>query len=121
MKQAALYTHSHDLARTLHERMGELAAEPSGLVEAMLGECRSLLGEIGLALALPGRRAGALEAADACCVRLRLWLRLADDLHIVSPEFRRHAIEAVDAIGRMLGGWQKELARADLRPQSAGR
>ena len=48
-----------------------------------------------------------LEQANLKTNTLRYLLRLAKDLHLLSLDSYGFAVEKVDEIGRMIGGWKK--------------
>lgn len=68
------------------------------LIEAGLGQGRS--------------RKSALAKADVNLTKLRFYLRLCQDLGLLSPRQYRHGAGMVTEVGRLLGGWRhnKELA-----------
>lgn len=121
MKLAPLHPHAHDLAVWLHERAATAKPEhaATGLPADVAREARLLLGHVGVALTFPARRLESLAEADACAVRLRMWLRLGESIGWLSEGGRRHAVDAVDAIGRMLGGWQRTLGGIAAEPHPA--
>ncbi|MCP4698464.1 MAG: diversity-generating retroelement protein Avd [Gammaproteobacteria bacterium] len=48
-----------------------------------------------------------LRQADVSLVKLRLYLRLAHDLQLLSAGQYQHVSKMVDETGRLLGGWRK--------------
>jgi hypothetical protein len=55
-----------------------------------------------------------LARANLGLEKLRVLLRLAAELHHLSSRRYEHAARCVDAIGRLVGGWQKaHAARAE--------
>ncbi len=111
-KRAPLYVRSHDLARWLHERLASMANRPDvGLVGAIGEEARRLVGAIALALTFPAGRRAHRDQADATLVRLRVLLRLAEELGFLSPRQRRYALGELQTLGRMVGGWQRSARR----------
>lgn len=124
-RDAPLYVQAHDLTRWVLERAGswkERGGEPlAGPVAEAVCE---LLGSLSLALTFPETRADHLQKADEALVRLRVLLRVARDLTLISPGGLRYAEGQLLAIGRMLGGWRKrtnDLSRRDERGAGAGR
>ena len=56
-------------------------------------------------------KASLLQAASLKANCLRYLLRLAKDLHLLSLDSYGFSAERMEEIGRMVGGWQKSLAR----------
>lgn len=57
----------------------------------------------------------ALEVADVELEKLRLYLRLSQDLKLISFDQYEHAARQVSEIGKLLGAWmQKAKPRKDL-------
>jgi hypothetical protein len=52
-----------------------------------------------------------LQSASLETNTLRYLLRLAKDLKILSIDAHGFSVERVEEIGRMIGGWQKSVAR----------
>lgn len=52
-------------------------------------------------------RAAWLHTADIQLEQLRLWLRLAQELNLLSLEKYEHAARLLAETGRLLGGWLK--------------
>jgi len=51
-----------------------------------------------------------LNRADVELTKLRFYLRLCHDLHLLQAGQYRHVCEMVAEIGRLLGGWFKSLS-----------
>lgn len=102
-----------------------MAAEPSvvqsGLPAANAGEAWILLGQIAVALNNSNERLVVLRRADSSVANLRVWLRLGEDVGWLSAGGRRHAIDAVDEIGRMIGGRLRSLASGDVAVEADAR
>jgi hypothetical protein len=109
---APVYVRAHDLARWMHEH-GGLWREPAaaGVAAALTAGARDLVRALALALTFPGERAAQQQQADEAVVTLRVLLRLARDLGLLSASAHRYAAGEVDAIGRMLGGWRRHTPR----------
>ncbi|MCI0576430.1 MAG: diversity-generating retroelement protein Avd [Chloroflexi bacterium] len=54
----------------------------------------------------------ALAGADVSLTKLRFYLRLCQDLHLLTPRQYRHVAEMVAEIGRLLGGWRQKTGTA---------
>lgn len=55
-------------------------------------------------------RSRALSRADATLTQLRFYLRLCRDLQLITLNQYQYVAERVTEIGRLLGGWRKEVA-----------
>ena len=58
------------------------------------------------------RRRETLTAADAALGRLRLYLRLSHHWHWLSDGQYQHVSGMVAEVGRLLGGWIKQVAKS---------
>ncbi|NJP07819.1 MAG: four helix bundle protein [Chloroflexaceae bacterium] len=54
----------------------------------------------------------ALQAADEALHELRLLLRQGRTLGLLTPPQHEHSARLVDEIGRLIGGWRRQQARA---------
>lgn len=61
--------------------------------------------------ASPSETAKALQRADVELAELKLSLRLASDLTLLDAHGYAHVARLTDEIGKLLGGWQRTLAR----------
>ena len=66
--------------------------------------------EAGLAKGQVQQRA--LAQADVDLTKLRFYLRLCQDLRLITPRQYRHVAEIVAEVGRLLGGWRRSLQSA---------
>ncbi len=116
-RRAPLYVRAHALALWL-ARHAEgvtaveartVASETAALGRDLLG--RDLLGALSVALTFPSERRASQRAADRTLVELRVRVRLLVDLGGATARQARHAVDAIDEVGRMLGGWQLQAAR----------
>lgn len=107
-RDAPLYVEAHDLARWVLERT-RAWPEPGPLGERSAAAACDLVVAVSLALTFPAGRAEHLRAADHAVVCLRVLLRLACDLGMVSPGGLRFATGRLRTIGRMIGGWRKRV------------
>lgn len=57
-------------------------------------------------------RAEKITTADAELRKVRLYLRLCEKWHWLTPNQYRHVSEMVAEIGRLLGGWKKTVTSA---------
>ncbi len=114
-RDAPLYIEAHDLARWVLERTGSWPATSPLQTRLSQAAC-DLLEAVSLALTFPLQRATFLRLADGAVVRIRVLLRLARDLGMVSTSGVRFAAGRLRIIGRMLGGWRKRVERSRLPP-----
>jgi hypothetical protein len=61
--------------------------------------------------AYTANKAGLLQQASGKVNGLRYLLRLAKDLRLLTVDSYGFAAERLEEIGRMVGGWQKSVAR----------
>lgn len=119
-RDAPLYVHAHELARDVLPRVETWTGRGGGTLASGVGEAaQALLVAVSLALTFPAERTVHLRAADAEVVRLRVSLRLASDLGLLSAGAARSLHLRLDAIGRMVGGWRKRVERSGPDPPLA--
>ena len=70
-----------------------------------------LVEAVAAALTFPDGRAATLVRADVALVRLRACLRVAADVGSIQPEAARPDLERWVELGRMIGGWRREVRR----------
>lgn len=115
-RRAPLYVHAHDLCVWLAGR--ESGATYRRDAQRLTDLADALLGRIATALTFPRQRAPSLDAADRCVLRIRVRVRVLRDAGRMPPRAADHVLQRLEAIGRMLGGWQKSLPAA---PTAAAR
>ncbi len=108
-RDAPLYVEAFDLSRWVIERAGSWEHGP--LAEHATAAAVELVSSVSLALTFPARREHHLSASDEGVVRLRMVLRLAESLDLISRGGLRDAAERLAKIGRMIGGWRKRTKR----------
>jgi len=54
----------------------------------------------------------ALAKADVDLTKLRFYLRLCQDLNLLTLRQYRHVAEMVAEVGRLLGGWRQSISTA---------
>ncbi len=120
MKQSPIFTRTYDLLLWLIPQttkfpreqrfvLGKAVQETAlrfqeTLIEAALSNTK------GSEAALAGKQSErqALVRADVDLAKLRFYLRLCQDLKIITPRQYRHVAEMVSEVGRLLGGWRKK-------------
>lgn len=105
-RDAPLYVRVHDLARDLLGRMAE--GPHAGLRHRIAIEAQELLCEVSLALSFVDGRSAHQAAADRSITRLKVLVRLAEDLEVLTARGARHSGEQLVEIGRMMGGWRRK-------------
>jgi cytosine/adenosine deaminase-related metal-dependent hydrolase len=66
--------------------------------------------EAGLAKGKPQQQA--LAEADVGLTKLRFYLRLCQDLKVITPRQYQHVAEMVTEVGKLLGGWRHSIQGA---------
>ena len=108
-REAPLYVEAHDLARWVIER-ADSWGDRGGVLSVRVSDAAcGLLEAVSLALTFPRGRARDLEEADRAMVRLRVLLRVAEELGLLSPSALRFACGRLQTAGRMVGGWRKRV------------
>ena len=116
MKQSPIFARTHDLVLwllqrsesfprsqrfVLTKRLQDAALDfQETLVEAALGQEQDLL--------------GCLRQADVELGKLRFYLRLCHDLHLISTNQYGHTARMVNEVGRLLGGWIKSASKEEV-------
>jgi hypothetical protein len=111
MKQSPIFVKSYDLMAWLIPRTLVFPKSQRGVlarqVQAQLFAFYEALVDAGLSDApLPH-----LHRADASLTKLRAYLRLCRDLHLLSVQQYGYASQQVAQIGRLLGGWFKSVQK----------
>lgn len=123
-RDAPLYVEAHALATEVAARSVAWTVAGHGALAGIAVEVsQELLGSVGCALTFPAERAADLDRIDRALVRLRLLLRVASDLGLVTAGAARQLATHDLAIGRMVGGWRKRLSPPQLgcrSPPAAG-
>ena len=108
--EAPLYIHAYDLAKWLIRRGQRFPKSQRFVLALRIQNCAlDLLDDVVLALVERDGRSARLHAADRSLTRLRLYLRLAHDLELLSDRQRDDSSRATGELGRMLGGWLRQL------------
>ncbi len=121
-RDAPLYVKAHELARWVVEHATRSSPEDRHpLAGPVTRSACDLLAGVSQALTFPDSRARRLAEADDAIVRLRVRLRLARDLGLVSPRGLRIAAGRLQAVGRMVGRWRKRVEPRGRLPPAVGR
>lgn len=112
-RAAPLYVVCHDVATWTLGRTGRWPERGRSVGLAVDAAVLELLEQVALALTFPATRQQHLRQADEALARLRVVLRLARDLDLLSPSGLRHVSSDLRTAGRMLGGWRKRVGQGD--------
>lgn len=88
--------------------LGRLDGSDKVLARTICGVALDLLSDVTLALKDRGREAR-VEDADQQLITLRVQLRLAGATGLLDEKQLLYALEAINTIGRQLGGWRRRL------------
>ena len=111
-RDAPLYVVAYDLVGGLLARVTDWPPSHRFLQARLSQAAYDLLEGVSLALTFPQTRAGHLQQADQAVVQVRILLRLACDLSLLSTRQRAHFADQLRDIGRMIGGWRKRVSGA---------
>lgn len=112
MSDGPLWVRCHDLCRWLLAEMTPWPAPAAELVgRPLFAEARAVWCAVAVARAHPDQRATELRIADAALVRVRTLGALAP----FEPAAQLGFGEQTAAIGRMIGGWRRYVARGGRR------
>ena len=111
MQESPLYTRTYDLLLWLIPQVQKFPrAHRFGLAERI----QRLVLDFQDSLVAAGKSQGndrkiMLEKADLQLAQLRIWLRLARDLEILTVRKHEHAARLLTEVGRLLGAWLKQI------------
>ncbi len=105
MKAAPLYVDASRLCAWILQGLGK---REEVLARRLCSTALELLEHLTLALKNRGREER-IDGADEDLIVLRLQLRLAGTVDLLSESQVLFALEQADAIGRQLGGWRRSL------------
>ncbi|MFM7199311.1 MAG: four helix bundle protein [Myxococcota bacterium] len=105
--QAPIYVKCFDLTLWLLERSDGFSGSASALFlrDRLQHQALETLELLSQALQFRGQRLERLERANALVMALRIGLRLAEARKLLEPRQLRYAMEQLDGVGNMLGGW----------------
>jgi hypothetical protein len=113
MQQSPIFTKTYDLLVWLIPATTKFPREQRFVMARAVQETalrfHECLIEAGLAQDKARRRA--LAQADVDLTKLRFYLRLCQDLGVITPRQYRHVAEMVTEVGRLLGGWRQSIHR----------
>lgn len=112
--RAPVYVGAHDLAVWLVER-AESDRSSRAIYADLAEHATELCAALVEALMAPAGRRAALARADAELIQLRVRSRIARDAGRIDARRARFVGDAVDELGRMVGGWRRAESRAASR------
>lgn len=118
-RDAPLYVETHDLAVWTLRHAQSWTQDEGRLASRVQEHAVVLVCAVALALTFPATRRKHLRRADETIVRLRMELRLAGALGLLSARQLRFAGGRLRVIGKMLGGWRKRLEKKRSRHRSS--
>lgn len=114
MQQSPIFTKTHDLLVWLIPATVKFPREQRFVLGKTVQETalrfQERLIEAGLASGRPQQQA--LAEADVDLTKLRFYLRLCNELTVITPRQYRHVAGMVAEVGRLLGGWRQSLQKA---------
>ena len=107
MKQSPIFTRTYDLLRWLLPTTTKFPRQHRFVLAQALQRNALELQEALIDAGQGNNVKLALQRADSALMALRTYLRLAQDLRILSPGRYEYGARMVEEIGRLLGGWIK--------------
>ena len=113
MRQSPIFTKTYDLLVWLVPATTKFPREHRFVMAKAVQETALQFHErlIEAGLAQDKARQRALAQADVDLTKLRFYLRLCQDLGVITPRQYRHVAEIVTEVGRLLGGWRQSIHR----------
>lgn len=113
MQQSPIFTKTYDLLVWLIPATTKFPREHRFVMAQAVQETALRFQEhlIEAGLAQDKARGRALAQADVDLTKLRFYLRLCQDLKLITPRQYRHVAEMVTEVGRLLGGWRQSTHR----------
>ncbi len=114
MRQSPIFAKTYDLLLWLIPTTTKFPREQRFVLARAVQETalrfQERLLEAGLAQGKAQRRA--LAQADVELAKLRFYLRLCQDLKLITPRQYQHVAKMVTEVGRLLGGWRQSVRTA---------
>ena len=108
-KQSPIFARTYDLLRWLIPMTIKFPRQHRFVLAAALQRTAMALQERLVEAAFAADPRALLRQADVSLAKLRLYLRLAHDLELLSSGQFAHASTLMAEVGRLLGGWQASL------------
>lgn len=111
MKESPIFSKCYDLLRWLLPLTVKFPRQHRFVLAAALQQSAMEFQE-NLIEAVHGESAlPALRRADVALNKLRLYMRLSHDLHLLSHGQYEHCAAMTTELGRLLGGWMRSVSR----------
>lgn len=111
MKQSPIFVKSYDLMAWLIPRTLAFPKSQRGVLARKVQAQLFVLYEALVDAGMSDDPASHLHRVDASLTKLRAYLRLCRDLHLLSVRQYGYASQQVAQVGRLLGGWFKSLEK----------
>jgi len=111
MKESPIFTRSYDLMAWLIPQTLNFPKSQRGVLARRLQDTACAFHEQLVEASHADDPRPVLRHADATLTKLRTYLRLSQELRLLSLRQYEHAAHLTDEIGRLLGGWQRKLTR----------
>jgi hypothetical protein len=107
MRQSPIFARTYDFLRWLLPATIKFPRQQRFILAEALQRKGFELQEALIEAAQGSDTPAALRRADCALTALRTYLRLAQDLNLLSHNRYEHAARMLEEIGRLLGGWLK--------------
>lgn len=113
MQQSPIFSKTYDLLTWLIPATTKFPREQRFVLARHVQECALQFQErlIEAAMGPKQTQKETLLQADVSLAKLRFYLRLCQDLQLMTPRQYRHVSGLTVEVGRLLGGWQKRNRR----------
>jgi len=108
-KQSPIFSKTYDLMLWLLKALNKFPKEQRFRLAERIENTLFAFHERLLEAARTKDKQFVLTEADLELEKLRLYLRLAQDLHCLSFNQYEHAAQMVNEVGKLLGGWLKTI------------
>lgn len=112
MKRSPIFIKTHDLMSWLIPRTLGFPKSQRGVLARRLQDTLFNFYELLVDAALSQDPLPSLRKADTTLAKLRGYLRLALDLHLLTVDQYGYGSRLVSEVGRLLGGWRTALESA---------
>jgi cytosine/adenosine deaminase-related metal-dependent hydrolase len=114
MRQSPIFTKTYDMLVWLIPATTKFPREQRFVLARAVQETALQFQErlIEAGLSRDDKRRRVLAQADVELTKLRFYLRLCQDLALITPRQYQHVAEMVTEVGRLLGGWRQSLRKA---------
>jgi len=112
MKQSPIFTRTYDLLRWLIPMTVKFPRQQRFVLAGAVQRTALRFQERLIEAARAADPLPSLQRADTDLTKLRLYLRLCQDLELMNMGQYAHVVRMVNEVGRLLGGWLKSAARA---------